>query len=56
MDGWTKRVGRRENQRKKQNTLREVKKENTQNSSFERLIFYAFAFKQDSENIFCVSD
>lgn len=45
MDEWTNKVGRRENQRKKQNILREVKKENTQNSFFERLLFYAFGFQ-----------
>lgn len=56
MAEWTNRVGGTENQRKKQNIPREVKKENTQNLFFERLIFYAFAFKQDSDNVFCLSD
>lgn len=48
--------GRREDQRKKLNILRKVKGGNAQNSFFERLIFLAFAFKQDSENVFCLSD
>lgn len=41
---------------KKETILRKVKEGNAQNSLFERLIFLAFAFKQNSVNVFCLSD
>lgn len=41
---------------KKETILKKVGEGNAQNSLFERLIFRACAFKQDSVNVFCLSD